>query len=206
MILAALLAALALQASQPPLLGDTAFLAAHEAWAACTDRVVDAAVGSDRSAEQIADAALAACPDEQAATQRAVFAFSGEALGREEMAALLRGNRQGLANRVRELRRRAAAAARAGGRNADPIDAAIRGWVECLLRQIDGAAADAPEARAVEAAFAGCTAEEDALRRQGVARGGARLADEFIRGARDVNRGHLLAHLRERRGQAASPP
>jgi len=204
MILAALLAALALQAS-PPLLGDAAFLAAHEAWAACTDRVADAAVGSDRSAERIADAALAACPDEQAATRRAVFAFSGEARGREEMAVLLRGNRQGLANRVRELRRRAAAAARAGGRPADPIDAAIRGWVECLLRQIDGTAADAPEAPAVEAAFAGCMAEEDALRRQGLARGGARRADEFIRGARDVNRGHLLAHLRERRGQAASP-
>ena len=204
MILAALLAALALQASPHPLLGDAAFLAAHEAWAACTDRVADAAVGSDRSAGQIADAALAACPDEQAATQRAVFAFSGEARGREEMAVLLRGNREGLVNRVRELRRRAAAA-RAGNRPADPIDAAIRGWVECLLRQIDGTAADAPEAQAVEAAFAGCMAEEDALRRQGLARGGAQRADEFIRGARDVNRGHMLAHLRERRGQTASP-
>jgi len=204
-MLAALLTALALQAAQHPLLRDPAFLAAHQAWAACTDRAADAQAGSARSAEEIAAAALAACPDEQAAARRAVFAFSGEARGREEMAVLLEGNSQGLADRVRERRRRAAAASGAGGAAADPIDSAIRGWVGCLLRQIDGAAADAPEAQAVEAAFAGCAAEEGTLRRQALALGSSRQADEFIRRARQANRGHLLAQLRERRRQAASP-
>jgi len=81
MILAALIA-LALQSSEPPpLLRDPAFLAAHEAWAACTDRVADAEAGSARSAEEIAAAALAACPDEQAATRRAVIAFPARRAG-----------------------------------------------------------------------------------------------------------------------------
>src|SRR6185295_3498874 len=97
MILAPLALALALQASPPPLLRDPAFLAAHEAWAACTNRAADAEAESARSADEIAAAALAACPDEQAATRRAVLAFSGEARGAEDMAVLLAANREGLA-------------------------------------------------------------------------------------------------------------
>lgn len=197
MILAALIA-VALQASTPPLLQDPAFLAAHEAWAACTNRVADAEARSARSAEEIAAAALAACPDEQAATRRAVLAFSGEAQGVHDMAVLLDGNREGLVLRVRELRRRAAAQAPAPPAT---IDGMIQAWVRCLLRQIDQAAADTPEARAVEAAFGGCAAEQEALRRQAIPLGGERRADEFIRRARETNRPHLLAQLRERRGR-----
>jgi hypothetical protein len=202
MILAALLTALALQSSPPPLLRDPAFLAAHEAWAACTNRAADAEVASARSAEEIAAAALAACPDEQAATRRAVLAFSGERRGAEDMVVILDGNREGLADRVRELRRRAAAAPQGGSppaAAANPFDAAISVWVNCLVRQIDAAAADAPEARALDAAFGACAAEQEALHRQGVARGGAGRADEFIRRARALNREHLLTRLHARR-------
>jgi hypothetical protein len=204
MILAPLLIALALQAPTPPFLQDRAFLAAHEAWAACTNRVADAEAASARSAEEIAAAALAGCAAEQEATRRAVIAFSGAEHGAEQMAVLLDGNREGLVVRVRELRRRAAGAQPPGspppaGSAANPFDAAIAAWIDCLNRQIEGAAADAPEAQAVDAAFGGCGAEQEALRRQGAARGGARRADEFIRRARDLNRDHLLDRLRARR-------
>jgi hypothetical protein len=175
------------------LLRDPAFLAAHEAWAACTNRAADAEAGSARSVEEVAAAALGACPDEQAATRRAVLAFSGEARGAEEMTVLLDGNREGLVIRVRELRRRARA-----GPPATP-EALIEAWVGCLLGQVNGAAADAPEAQAVEAAFGACAADEEALRRQAAALGGTRRADEFIHRARESNRAHLLAQLRERR-------
>jgi len=119
---------------------------------------------------------------------------------------ILDGNREGLADRVRERRRRAAAAGQGGSAPpaaaaANPFDTAIEVWVNCLIRQIDAAAAATPEAQAVDAAFGACGAEQDALHRQGVARGGTGRADEFIRRARDLNREHLLARLRARRGR-----
>ena len=189
-----MLAALALAVqSEPALLRDPAFLTAHRAWAACTDRVVDAGASSQQTGEALADAALAACPAEQEAVHRAVIAASGEEQGREDMAALLTGNREALIDRVRKVRARRAAAS--------TPDVLITIWVACLSARSGAASSDVPEDQAVDGAFSACAGDEDALRRAARARGGAGRANEFIREARAANREILIRELRERRAQ-----
>ena len=193
-----ILIALALQAAPPAFMTDPAFNAAYLAWAGCTNRAVDAAAGSDRREREIVAAAHAACTAEEAATRAAMIAAMGEARGPREMDRLRAADRNALAERVRERR------ARGRGASAAP-EVLIRAWVQCLLRRTEATAADAPEAQALDSAFAGCAAEEDALRRYAQAEVGAERTDEFIRLSRESNRDHLRAHLRERRGQASPP-
>lgn len=194
--------ALALQAA-PPLLQDRAFLAAHEAWAACTDRVADAEAPSARSAEDVAAAALAACTAEQEATRRAVIAFSGEARGGEEMNILLGGNREGLIERVRERRRRAEAgnAAGAGQDAGRTYEAAARAWAQCTKDQVDNVPATrGREQEIVEAALAACTREEAAVRAAALRMLGSETrAERMMAEARTIAREAMRRYLRQRR-------
>jgi hypothetical protein len=186
---------LALQSS-PPLLQDPAFLAAHEEWTACTNRFVDAGSGSERRAEALADAAMAACGADRDAVREAVIAFSGEAEGRAQLAVLLNASREGLTGRVNERRRRASAAG---------VDRLIEAWVGCLLRQASAATAETPETQVVEASFEACIAAQEELRWAARAHGTASQWNEFLRLARESNRDALLAHLRERRARPNPP-
>jgi len=199
MILAVLFA-LALQADGPPLLRDPAFLAAHEAWAACTDRAADAELASAGSAEEIAAAALAACPDEQAATRRAVLAFDGEARGAEDMAVLLDANREGLADRVRELRRRAAAPPAAAPPDQD-FHAATTALAQCQKDHVDAALPGGGRDREiVDAALRACPTEEAALRAAMVRMlGDERSADRMMTEARTIARESMQRYVRAQR-------
>ena len=199
MILAAL--ALALQAAPepPPLLRDPAFLAAHQAWAACTNRAADAQVESARSAEEIAAAAAAACADEQAAARRAVVAFSGEARGAEEMAVLLDGDRQGLVERVRELRRRAAARAAAAPDQA--FHSATLALAQCQKDHVDAALPGGGAEREItDSALGACPDEEAALRAAMVRMlGDERSAEHLMAEARRIGRESMQRYIRARR-------
>jgi hypothetical protein len=134
-MLAAMIA-LALQST--PLLGDRAFLAAHEAWAACTNRLADAEAASARSAEEVANAALAACTAEQEATRRTVVANAGQARAPGMMTELLDGNREGLVDRVPETRRRTAASSSAPTVGPS-FDDAVRMLFQCQKHHLDAA-------------------------------------------------------------------
>ncbi|HYI64610.1 MAG TPA: hypothetical protein VEW71_06970 [Allosphingosinicella sp.] len=190
MIPAALALALALQA--PSYMTAPGFVPAWVAWMGCTHRAMDAAPGWDRSDEEIVAAAYAACAAREAAVRDVLVAHSGEARGARQMESFRAADREALIDRARA--RRSAAAQ----------DALTRAWVGCVLRGIEAAAADAPEGRAVDSALDGCGAEQEAMRRFAVARGGASRASRFIREARALYRRRALDHLRERRGQPAS--
>lgn len=191
-----LTAAIALQ-SGPPLLQDSAFLAAHEAWAACTNRVVDADYGSPRSETEIVAAAFAACTAEQEAVRARVFAFAGEAEGRQDMATIIDGNREGLADRVRERRRRAAAV---GAAVPQDYRAASLAWAQCTKNRIDAAPRGGRDADIIDAAFAGCTSEEAAVRAAAVRMlGNETQADHLMSEGRTIARDTMRNYLRGRR-------
>jgi hypothetical protein len=180
--------ALALQAS--PLLEDRAFLAAHAAWVACSDRVVDSEFGSSHSADSIARSALAGCRNEETEVRRAVIAFSGEAQGGHEMEVLRNASREGLTERVNERRRRMAA-----------YVAAAQTWVQCTRNRLDAAPnAQEPEQVLIDAALAGCTRDEAAARAAAArAFGGEAAADRLMAEGREIGLNAMRNHLRSRR-------
>lgn len=194
MMWTALALAAAAQAGPAAFITDPAFLAAYTDWARCTNAAVDAGADSDRREREVVAAAHAACPTEEAAVRATIVAAVGEARGAREMDRLRASDRDALADRVRRRR--------ADSRGAQAL---IRAWISCLLRRVESAAADAPEAQAVEAAFVGCPTEEEALRRLAESLGDADRGNAFIRAARAANRDDLLAHLRERRARASAP-
>ena len=187
--------ALALQ-SGPPLLQDPVFLAAHEAWAGCTDRVVDAEFASARSADEIATAALAACT-----ASRKQFApacsLSGETRGRADMATLIHGNREGLADRVNQRRRAAAAT---GAPLPQDYRTASLAWMQCTKDRVDATPRGGRDSEVIDGAFAACTAEE-ATFRAAAARmlGNDTQPAHLMSEARDIARRAIRRYLRRRR-------
>ena len=184
-----ILLALALQAAHP-LPDDQAFVAAHRAWAECTNRFVDAEAGSRRSPGQIAAAALAACASEEAATRRATIAFSGEARGTREMEVLRNASREGLSRRVLERRRRSQA-----------YETAAIAWARCTRDRVDvPSAARNTEQEIIDAAFAACANEEAAVRAATVRMlGSEAAADRVIVEGRTIADNAMRNHLRRRR-------
>jgi hypothetical protein len=195
----AAMVAFALQST--PLLEDRAFLAAHEAWAACTNRVADAEAASARSAEEVADAALAACTVEQEATHRTVVANAGQARAWGMMTQLLDGNREGLVDRVREVRRRAAAQSStpAAGPSYETVVAAL---FHCQKNYVDAALPTGrPDREIIEGALRACPDEEAAadaaaLRLLGGDRAGA---DRLMAESRSLVRAGLPRYIADHR-------
>lgn len=195
------MSALALQSM--PLLDDRAFLSAHESLVACTDRVSDREAASARGAEEIAAAALAACAAEQEAVRRAVIANAGEASAPELMAAVLSGDREGLADRVRETRRRAAQPPATSTPQAEPsYEAAATALAECQKNYVDAALPAGGRGQdIVDAALRACQAEETltraaALRMLG---GDQTRTDHFMIEVHTIARNAIRRYVQDRR-------
>jgi hypothetical protein len=189
--------AVALQST--PLLEDRAFLAAHEAWAACTNRVADADAASARSAEEITAEALAACTAEQEIVRRAVIANAGETRAPETMAIMLGGNREGLVDRVREVRRRAGVEHPASplSQAGPSYETAATALAQCQKDHVDAALPSGARDREIlDAALHACPDEEAVTR---VAAVRMLRTDHFMIEVRTIARDAMRRYIRERR-------